>query len=80
MADKLGEWLDNNYTHPELAYWIPRLIKLRGTRRLSKFPLHSPAMARVVASQDLIPWKVLMEGKLSHDIFSLQAHSLASSP
>ena len=24
MADKLGEWLSDNYAHPELAYWIPR--------------------------------------------------------
>ncbi len=57
MADKLGKWLDNNYTHLELAYWIPPLIKLRGTHLLSYFPLHSPAMARVAASQELILWK-----------------------
>ncbi len=80
MANSLGEWLDNNYTHPELAYWIPSLIKLQGTRRLSDVSLHSPAMARVSASQDLIPWKAFMEGKLSHKIFSLRAHSLTSSP
>ena len=80
MADKLGEWLNDNYAHPELAYWIPRYIKLRGTHRLGTFHQLSPEMSRVAASQDLIPWKDFMEGKLSKEIFSLQRLSLACSP
>jgi hypothetical protein len=80
MADKLKEWLNDNYAHPELAYWIPRYIKLRGTHRLGTFHQLSPEMSRVAASQDLIPWKDFMEGKLSKEIFNLQRLSLACSP
>ena len=80
MVDKLQAWLDNNYTHPELAYWIPKYILLRGTRRLGDFPYLSSEMQRVAQSQDLIPWTCFMEGKLSQEIFLLQKHSLSSSP
>ena len=37
-------------------------------------------MRRVAASQDLIPWKDFMEGKLSKEWFTLQRLSLACSP
>ena len=80
MVEKLQTWLDNNYTHPELAYWLPKYILLRGTRKLSSFPYLSMEMRKVAASQDLIPWTCFMEGKLSKEIFLLQRHSLACSP
>ena len=73
-------WLDNNYTRRELAYWIPKYILLRGTKKLSDFPYLSPAMKKVACSQDLIPWKCFLEGKLSVEIAKLQRRSLASSP
>ena len=37
-------------------------------------------MRKVAKSQDLIPWKDFMEGKLSVEIFKLQHVSLACSP
>ena len=80
MADRIGVWLSNNFAHPELAYWIPRYIKLRGTRRLGDMPSLSEDMRTVAASQDLIPWRCFMEGKLSKEIFTLQRRSLARSP
>ena len=79
MADKLGEWLSNNYAHPGLAYWIPRYTKLRSTQCLDTFHQLSPEMTWVAASQDLIPWKDFMECKLSKDILSLQCLSLTCS-
>ena len=80
MTDKLGEWSRNNYAHPELAYWIPRYIKLHGTHRIGTFHQRSPEMSRVGASQDVIPWKYSMEGKLSKECFGLQRLSLACPP
>ena len=80
MADDLEKWLNDNYCHPELAYWLPHYIRLRGTRAFSDFPLLSPAMKRVAASQDLIPWVSFMEGKLSKEILHLQRRTLALSP
>ena len=79
MATNLEQWLLNNHTHPELAYWIPRYIKLRGTRRLSDMPFLSPEMRVVAASQDLIPWTCFMEGKVSEQLLLLQSHTLARS-
>ena len=80
MVSQLQQWLDNNYTHRELAYWIPKYILLRGTCRIGDFPYLSAEMQRVATSQDLIPWTCFMEGKLSKEIFRLQQHSLARSP
>ena len=37
-------------------------------------------MQKVASSQDLIPWKDFMEGKISKDLFLLQHHSLSVSP
>ena len=80
MADDLGGWLRKNFSHPEIAFWLPRYIKLRGTRRLGDMPGLSPSMKRVAASQDLIPWKDFMEGKISREWFLLQSPSLSCSP
>jgi len=79
MVNTPHDWLQNKYTHPELAYWLPKYLLLRGTRQLSNFPYLSAEMQWVATSQDLIPWTSFMEGKLSHEIFTLQRHSLASS-
>ena len=80
MTDDLKKWLYNNFAHPELAYWIPRYILLRGTSKLSDFPHLSPEMTKVALQQDLIPWKHFMEGKICLELFKLQSHSLACSP
>ena len=50
MVANLQNWPDNNYTHRELAYWIPKYILLRGTKKLSDFPYLSPAMKKVACS------------------------------
>ena len=80
MADSIGTWLRQNYAHPEIAYWLPRYIKLRGTRPFGNMPGMSADMRRVARSQDLISWKAFMEGKLSKEWFSLQRLSLVCSP
>lgn len=80
MTEDLSKWVNNNYTHPGLAYCIPKYILLRGAARLCDFPQMSPAMATVARSQDLILWTAFMERKLSHEIFRLQNLSLACSP
>jgi len=71
MVAYLRKWLYNNYFYPELAYWLPKYILLRGTKKLGEFPHLSPEMKTVAASQDMIPWKHFMEGKISSEIFKL---------
>ena len=79
MTAELTTWLNNNYTHPELAYWLPKYILLRGTARLTDFPQMSVEMTTVARSQDLIPWTSFMEG-ICQLRFFLQNCSLACSP
>lgn len=38
MADDLCRWMQTHHTHPELVYWLPRYIKLRGTHSLMDMP------------------------------------------
>ena len=59
MVTVLHKWLHKNHAHPELAYWIPKYIQLRGTEKLGDFPHLSLEMKEVAAQQDLIPWKGL---------------------
>lgn len=80
MADDFGRWLSTNHGHPELVYWIPRYIKLRGTRRLEEMPRLTHAFQLVARSQDLIPWRSFMEGKVATALFRLQEHYLTVSP
>ena len=55
MVERLQQWLNDNYSHPELAYWLPKYILLHGTRQLGDFPYLSSEMIRVADSQDQIP-------------------------
>ena len=80
MADELQSWLSANHGHRELVYWIPRYIKLRGTRRLGEMPRTSVDFQRFASQQDLIPWRAFMEGKVSKALFRLQETALTNSP
>jgi len=81
MAEKLGTWLSKNQAHPELTYWIPKYIKLRGIQQLSEFTGGLSAdMTQVAASQEVIPWTSFMEGKISTEILTLQNTILGCSP
>ena len=79
MADELQTWLSKHHGHRELVYWLPRYIKLRGTRRLSEMPRTSVDFQRFARQQDLIPWRAFMEGKVSTALFRLQQSALTHS-
>ena len=74
----LHKWMEETGTHTELAYWLPKYILLRGTRRLSSFPYHTSDMLRVAEAIDSVPWKDFMEGKVAKEVFRLQALTLAA--
>ena len=59
--------------------WIPRYIKLRGTRLLGEMPRTSVDFQRFARQQDLIPWRAFMEGKVSTALFRLQESALTHS-
>ena len=79
MADELQSWLSAHHGHRELVYWIPRYIKLRGTRLLGEMPRTSVDFQRFARQQDLIPWRAFMEGKVSTALFRLQESALTHS-
>ena len=58
-AVQLGGYFD-----PELAYWIPKYLLLRGTSSFSDLTLSSPALRELAVEQDLIGWRRLTEGKI----------------
>lgn len=71
---------ENNYSHPKLAYWIPKYILVGSMHKLSQFPVMPKKMKRVTTSQDLIPGTAFMEGILFVEMFCLLRQSLSLSP
>ena len=63
----MERWLnEDNRTHPELAYWVPKYLLMRGRRFVDLGPM-SPTMQRLAASQDLIGWREFLEGRITSD-------------
>jgi hypothetical protein len=77
QADDLSDWLADHDTHPDINYWLPRYIKLRGARQLSSFSELSPGIRRFAEAQDSIGWRNFMEGKIAKELFSVQRRHLA---
>ena len=62
-TDELEAWLNRDEkTEPELAYWIPKYILMRGTTNILDMGLMSPQMRRLAKSQDKIGWRNFIEG------------------
>lgn len=73
MTEDMGKWMgsrDNTYS--EIAYWVPKYILCRGTRKFSELGAMSPRMRQLAASQDRIGWRNFMEGRVSKHFYSIQ--------
>mgnify|MGYP001050686269 CR=1 FL=1 len=65
VAD-LTAWMSpDDQTDPEIQYWIPKYILMRGDRPLSAMGVMSIQFKVLVASQDLIGWREFTEGQIS---------------
>jgi hypothetical protein len=54
-VNKLTEWMAwDNRTNPEILYWIPKYILMRGGKPLSEMGTMSPQFKALACSQDLI--------------------------
>ena len=72
-VNKLEEWLTtNNNTNAELAYWLPKYILYRGTKKFTDMGLVSPRMRAIATSQDTIGWHNFMEGRVSNKLYLTQ--------
>lgn len=64
-TEELGAWLyENDNTHPEIAYWVPKYILCRGAVKFADLGNMSPAMKRASVAQDQIGWRNFMEGRI----------------
>jgi hypothetical protein len=65
VAD-LTTWMScDDQTDPEILYWIPKYILMRGDRPISGMGFMSPQFKVLAASQDLIGWREFTEGHIS---------------
>jgi hypothetical protein len=79
-TDKLGQWPERDgITNPELAYWIPKYILMRGNKPFADLGAMSPGMKALAWSQDTIGYRNFMEGHISIHFYKIQNFHLAMS-
>jgi hypothetical protein len=65
-VNELTEWMArDNRTNPEILYWIPKYILMRGDKPFSEMGTMSPQFKALAHSQHLIGWRDLTEGYIS---------------
>jgi hypothetical protein len=78
--EDLTEWIAwDNKTDPEILYWIPKYILMRGDKPLSEMGCMSPQSKALACSQDLIGWRDFTEGYISTHFYEIQSFHLAIS-
>jgi hypothetical protein len=79
-VDELTTWMSqDNRTDPEILYWIPKYILMKGDKPLSTMGFMSPQFKALATSQDLIGWRDFMEGHVSTHFYAIQTFHLAMS-
>ena len=73
---ELQDWLQDDKTERELAYWLPKYILMRGTKNMAEMGHMSPQMRCPAKSQDVIGWKNFMEGRISRWFYHIQNEHL----
>jgi hypothetical protein len=69
----------DNKTNPEILYWIPKYILMRGDKPLSKMGYMLPQFKALARSQDRIGWRDFTEGYISTHFYDIQSFHLAMS-
>jgi hypothetical protein len=64
---------------PEILYWVPKYILMRGDKSPSLMGFMSPQFKALAKSQDLIGWRDFTEGYISTHFYSIQSFHLAMS-
>ena len=76
----LTTWMSrDDQTDPEILYWIPKYILMRGDRPLSAMGFMLPQFKALAASQDLIGWREFTEGHISMHFYAIQSFHLSMS-
>jgi hypothetical protein len=76
-VNELTKWMaQDNRTDPEILYWIPKFILMRGDKLFSEIGAMSHQFRALVASQDLIGWRDFTEGYISMHFYAIQSFRL----
>jgi hypothetical protein len=79
-VDELMTWMSqDNQKDPEILYWIPKYILMRGDKPLSTMGFLSPQFKALAVSQDLIGWRDFTEGHISTHFYAIQSFHLTMS-
>jgi hypothetical protein len=79
-VDQLITWMSqDNRIDPEILYWIPKYILMRGDKPLSTMGFMSPQFKALATSQDLIGWRDFTEEHVSTHFYAIQTFHLAMS-
>jgi hypothetical protein len=79
-VNELTKWMaKDNITNPEILYWIPKYILMRGDKPLSQMGFMSPQFKALANSQDLIGWRDFTEGHISTHFYVIQMFHLMMS-
>ena len=79
-VDDFTTWMSrDDQTDPEILYWIPKYILMRGDRPLSAMGFMSPQFKALAASQDTIGWREFTEGHISTHFYAIQSFHLSMS-
>jgi hypothetical protein len=80
ITDKLERWLERDrITDPELSYWIPKYILMRGDKPFAELGAMSSHMKALAKSQDISGYPNFMEGEISAHFYAIQSFHLAMS-
>ena len=76
----MATWmLKDNITNPEIWYWIPKYILMRGSKPLAEMGFMSPQFKALAISQDIIGWREFTEGHIWTHFYVIQRFHLAMS-
>ena len=80
QTKELEQWMNtNNNTNAEIAYWLPKYILYRGTKKFADLGPMSRSMRALATSQDEIGWRNFMEGRLTSKFYGMQHYHLTLS-
>jgi hypothetical protein len=79
-VEDMARWMSkDNITYPEIWYWIPKHILMRGSKPLKEMGFMSPQFKALTISQDIIGWREFTEGHFSTHFYAIQSFHLAMS-
>ncbi len=79
-VEELTMWMSqDSKTDPEILYWIPKYILMRGDKPLSMMGFMFPQFKALANNQDLIGWRDFTEGHMSTHFYAIQTFHLAMS-